>query len=138
MPINWHYSNYRQIYRYRKIEILKLSKNYQYRKMHQIWSDKFFESLTNISQENVGTNTPSCLLTINMLCLFDPFLHFFGQHLILSVAYFLWRIQILPQKDAIESTKCCPKNSKMGQGGTKSSWSEGNKGYLFPHFPEKY
>ena len=44
MPINRHLSNYRQNYRYRKIEILKLSKNYRYRKMHQIWSDKFMES----------------------------------------------------------------------------------------------
>ena len=32
------------IYRYQKIEILKLSKNYRNRKMHQIWSDKFMES----------------------------------------------------------------------------------------------
>ena len=29
------------------------------------------------------------------------------------------------------------KNAKMGQRGTTSSWSEGKKGYLFPHFPVK-
>ena len=44
MPINWHLSNYWQNHGYHKIEILKLSKNYRYRKMHQIWSDKFMES----------------------------------------------------------------------------------------------
>ena len=39
-----------------KVENLKSSKKFRYRKMHQIWSDKFFERLTNISQENLGTN----------------------------------------------------------------------------------
>ena len=46
MPINRHLSNYRQNYRYRKIEILKLSKNYRYRKMPQNLSDKYMESQT--------------------------------------------------------------------------------------------
>ena len=89
MPINWHSSNYRQNYRYRKIGILKLSKNYRYRKMHQIWSDKFIKSQTHISQENVRTNTLSCLLTMRMLCLFDPFLHFFDNILHFQSRFFV-------------------------------------------------
>ena len=89
MPINRHLSNYRQNYRYQKIDILKLSKNYRYQKMHQIWSDKFMESSTHISQENVGTNTLSCLLTMRMLCLFDPFCIFFDNILRFQLRFFV-------------------------------------------------
>ena len=90
MPINWHYSNYRQNCRYRQIENLKLSKNYRYWKMYQIWSDKFMESWTHISQENVRMNTLSCLLTMRMLCLFDPFCIFLTIFCTFSCA-FLWQ-----------------------------------------------
>ena len=46
-------------------------------------------------------------------------------------------ILILPQKDETESAKYCQKNAKFGQKGTKSSWSEIKKEYLFPLFPVK-
>ena len=41
------------------------------------------------------TKTLSCLLTMKNLCLFDPTLHFFGQHFALSVAPFCGQIRIL-------------------------------------------
>ena len=49
------------------------------------------ESKTQNSQENVGTITLSYHLTMKILGLFDPSLHFFGQHFALSVGPFAWQ-----------------------------------------------
>ena len=87
---------YQQFYQYLKIYSVNYQKYYRYRKMHQIWSDKFMESKTHISQENVGTMTLSCLLTMKILCLFYPSLHFSAQHLVLSGASICVKIWILP------------------------------------------
>ena len=51
----------------------------------------------------MGTNTLSCLLTMKMFCLFDPFLHFFGQHLALSS----------PLLNVLSSAHCPAKPSKV-------------------------
>ena len=44
---------------------------------------------------------------------------------------------ILPQKAQLKVQNIVQKSAKMGQIGPTSSWSEGKKGYLFPHFPVK-
>ena len=41
------------------------------------------------------------------------------------------------KKAQLKELNVVQQNAKMGQRGTTSSWSEGKKGYLFPHFPVK-
>ena len=74
-----------------EIWIWKLSTNYRYRKMHQIWSDKYMKSQTirnlvsaNVYPKNGRKITPSCLFTMKsstdsiiILCPVDIFCYFF-------------------------------------------------------------
>ena len=48
-----------------------------------------------------------------------------------------WQNSDFATKSATESAKYCQKNAIVGQSGTTSSWSEGKKRNLFPHFPVK-
>ena len=71
--------------------IWKLSTNYWYQKMHQIWSDKFMKSQTirnlvssNFYPKNARQITPSCLFTMKsstdtilILCPVDVLYYFF-------------------------------------------------------------
>ena len=56
------------------MEILNLSKTYRYRKMHQIWSDKYMKSQSirslisaNVYPKNARKNTHSCLVTMKSI-----------------------------------------------------------------------
>ena len=74
-----------------EIWIWKLSTNYRYRKMHQIWSDKYMKSQTirnlvssNFYPKNARQITPSCLFTMKsstdtilILCPVDVLWYFF-------------------------------------------------------------